>query len=134
MVVDEFGSVAGLVTIEDIVEEVFGEIYDETDADAVGEDLVRPTGEATWEADARVSVRDLEEALDVDIFPDDEAYSTVAGYILAEAGSIPSHGWQVELEGHRFTVIDADAKSVSRVQIERLATADAEAPPTAAVG
>lgn len=132
VVVDEFGSVAGIVTIEDIVEEVFGEIYDETDADEIGEDLVRPMGQHVWEADARVSVRDLEEALNIDIFPDDEAYSTVAGYILAEAGSIPECGWQATLEGHRFTVIDADVKSVIRVQIERLTMTEDQADSNAA--
>ena len=138
MVVDEFGSIAGLVTIEDIVEEVFGEIYDETDAHAVGEDLVRSTGDDLWEADGRVSVRDVEEALGVDIFPDDEAYSTIAGYVLTEAGKIPEKGWTVILQGYRFRVVEADMKSVTRVEIQHIpatATEDESTPePAAATG
>ncbi len=121
IVVDEFGGTAGLVTVEDIVEEVFGEIYDEHDRAKVGEDLVRSTGDGSWEVEAKVSIIDLEEALDLDIFPDDEEYSTVGGFILSEVGRIPEPGAEVALGGYRFRVLEADTKRVIRVSVQRLA-------------
>jgi putative hemolysin len=122
VVVDEFGGTAGLVTIEDAMEEVFGEIYDEYDRGGVGEDLVRKIADGLWEVEAKISIIDLESALDTDIFPDDDLYSTVGGFILAEAGRIPEVGTTVALGSFRFTVLDADSKRVIRLRIEKVAS------------
>ncbi len=118
VVVDEFGSTAGIVTMENIVEEVFGEIYDESDVTAEGEDLVRQVGETAWEVDATVSIRDLENAIDVE-FPEDDTYSTVAGFVLAQVGHIPEAGSEFTWDGLDFKVLEADTKRVIRVRIDR---------------
>ena len=121
MVVDEFGGTAGMVTVEDILEELVGEIYDEydDDDDMEGEDLVRALSEDSWEVEARVTIRDVEEATGVE-FPEDESYSTVAGLVLSQVGAIPDPGSEVLIDGVRLTVVDADAKRVISVRIDRL--------------
>lgn len=117
IVVDEFGGTAGLVTVEDILEELVGEIYDEYDATRDGEDLARPLSDTSWEVEGRISMRDLEEATGLE-FAEDESFSTVAGLVLNEVGSIPETGARVVVEGVTFTVLEADAKRVIRVQID----------------
>jgi CBS domain containing-hemolysin-like protein len=121
IVVDEFGGTAGLITVEDIVEEVFGEIYDEYDDSDEGEDLVRAIGQDSWVVDGKVPIRDLEDAIEIE-FPEDDGYSTVAGFILNEVGLIPKVGREVRWNGLLFTVLVADSKRVIRVRIDRSET------------
>jgi len=118
IVVDEHGGTAGIITIEDIVEEVFGEIYDEYDEAEEGEDLIVAMGENSWELEARIPIRDLEEAIDVE-FPEDDTYSTVAGFILKEVGGIPEIGEEIPMNNLILTVMDADEKQILRVGIRR---------------
>ena len=118
IVVDEFGGTAGLVTLEDIVEEVFGEIYDEYDSRAVGEDLVQAVGAQSWNVNGEVSIRDLEEAIGVE-FPEDDRYSTVAGFILTEVGGIPAEGQEVGFQDLTFTVTQASSRQIVRVRVDR---------------
>ncbi|HIA02455.1 MAG TPA: HlyC/CorC family transporter [Myxococcales bacterium] len=118
VVVDEHGGTAGIVTIEDIIEEVFGEIYDEYDEGDEGEDLVIEVGADTWEADAGISIRDLEDVISVE-FPDDDSYSTIAGFILKKAGGIPDVGQSITWELLTITVLEADEKHIIRIQITR---------------
>ncbi len=125
IVVDEFGGTAGLITVEDIVEEVFGEIYDEYDDSDEGEDLVRTIGHNSWVVDGKVPIRDLEDAIEVE-FPEDDSYSTVAGFILNEVGRIPKVGREVSWENLMFTVLAADAKRIIRVRIDRHQVAELE--------
>ena len=121
VVYDEHGGVAGIVTVEDIIEEVFGEIYDEhDDAGAVeGEDLVRQVGELSWDMDAKVQIRDLEDAVDVEV-EGDESYSTVAGLILAEVGGLPDPGVTVTKDGLIYTVLECDDTRIVRVRVDRI--------------
>jgi putative hemolysin len=123
IVVDEHGGTAGLVTVEDIIEEVFGEIYDEHDDQEAseGEDLVLSLSETSWEVEAKVSIRDLEDALQMDI-ADEETYSTLAGFILAEVGSIPEANSIVHKNELNFTVLEADSRRVIRVRIDHVPT------------
>lgn len=116
IVVDEFGGTMGLVTLEDILEEIVGEIQDEFDTDDKP-DLVQ-TEEGFWLADAYVTVRELEEVLDIE-FPDDGDYETLGGFLTACYGHVPEVGHTTEYEGFLFTVLEANEKSVQRAEIKR---------------
>ncbi|MEM9021752.1 MAG: hemolysin family protein, partial [Planctomycetota bacterium] len=118
IVLDEYGGTAGLITIEDILEEIVGDIrdeYDEREEDAVIADL--DSGEV--EIDARVEVDDMGDHLEID-FDEDRDYDTVGGFVFAELGHIPEVGEAFEFEGYRFTVTQAERTKVLKVRAERL--------------
>jgi CBS domain containing-hemolysin-like protein len=124
MVVDEFGSILGLATLEDILEQMVGEIHDEFDV--VERPLVLPDGSMIF--DAAMKVRDLEAQYSIAL-PDDTAYETVGGFVLNRLGFIPRGGESFEAEGYRFTVMEMDRRRVSRVKIKALHAAEASLPP-----
>jgi CBS domain containing-hemolysin-like protein len=126
VVVDEFGSILGLVTIEDILEQVVGEIYDEFDV--VERPLTLADGAVIF--DAALNVRDLEAQYNINL-PEDPAYATVGGFVLDQLGFIPRGGENFEFGNLRFTVVEMDGKRVARVKIDRL-PAGAEASGAAA--
>ncbi len=115
MVVDEFGSILGLATLEDILEQMVGEIHDEFDV--VERPLVLPDGGMIF--DAAMKVRDLETQYSIAL-PDDSSYETVGGFVLNRLGFIPRGGESFEADGYRFTVMDMDRRRVSRVKIKPL--------------
>ncbi|MGH9573373.1 MAG: hemolysin family protein [Candidatus Acidiferrales bacterium] len=115
MVVDEFGSILGLVTLEDILEQMVGEIHDEFDVEE--RPLMLPDGGLVF--DAAINVRDLEAQYNIAL-PDDPAYETVGGYVLSRLGIIPRGGESFEDTGYRFTVMEMDRRRISRVKIQRL--------------
>jgi magnesium and cobalt exporter, CNNM family len=115
MIVDEFGSILGLATLEDILEQMIGEIHDEFDV--VERPLTLPDGSMIF--DAAINVRDLETQYNI-VLPEDASYSTVAGFALARLGFIPRGGESFEAGGYRFTVMEMDRRRVSRVKIKRL--------------
>lgn len=115
MVVDEFGSILGLVTLEDILEQMVGEIHDEFDVEE--RPIVLPDGGLIF--DAGINVRDLQAQYNIAL-PDDPAYETVGGYVLSRLGVIPRGGESFEDEGYRFTVMEMDRRRVSRVKVQRL--------------
>ena len=115
MVVDEFGSILGLVTLEDILEQMVGEINDEFDV--VERPLELPDGGIVF--DAALKVRELEGRYNVTL-PEDASYQTIGGYVLNRLGFIPRGGESFEDEGYRFTVMEMDKRRVSRVKIKRL--------------
>ena len=113
VVVDEFGGTAGLVTIEDIIEELVGEIADEFDQ---AEELVTAV-DGGYLVDARLPVDDLGELFDVE-FPDEE-WDTVGGLVLALAGRVPKEGEQFEHDGVLFTADRVQGRRVARVLCKR---------------
>ncbi len=128
MIVDEFGSILGLATLEDILEQMIGEIHDEFDV--VERPLTLPDGSMIF--DGATNVRDLEVQHNI-VVPEDPSYSTIAGFVLARLGVIPRGGESFDEGGYRYTVMDMDRRRVSRVKIKRLQPA-AEIPPGAAPG
>src|SRR6202047_4873800 len=114
LVVDEFGSILGLVTLEDILEQVVGEIYDEFDV--VERPLTLADGAVIF--DAALNVRDLDTQYNIAL-PEDPAYATVGGFVLDQLGFIPRGGESFEYGNFRFTVVEMDGKRVARVKIQR---------------
>src|SRR5215469_18730091 len=120
MVVDEFGSILGLATLEDIIEQMVGEIHDEFDV--VEGPHVLPGGELIF--DGAIKIRDLETQYEIRL-PEDSAYETLGGFILNRLGLIPRGGETFEDEGYRFTVMEMDRRRVARVKITPLVAARA---------
>jgi CBS domain containing-hemolysin-like protein len=116
VVVDEFGGTAGIVTLEDVLEEIVGEIRDEYDA--APDPTVREEGPGVFVADGRVPLGDLAAALGVSF--DGEDAVTAGGLVVAHLGHVPEKGDTVELGGYRVTVEQVTRRAVARVRCERL--------------
>ncbi|HXI86740.1 MAG TPA: HlyC/CorC family transporter [Parvularculaceae bacterium] len=112
LVVDEYGAIMGLVTLEDILEEIVGEIEDEHDAPLQG---VRPQTDGSVNVDGTVSIRDLNRALDWSL-PDEEAV-TVAGLVIHEAQSIPDVGQTFSFHGMRFRILRRRRNQITAINI-----------------
>jgi CBS domain containing-hemolysin-like protein len=121
LVVDEFGSILGLVTLEDIMEQVVGEIHDEFDV--VERPLTLADGAVIF--DAALNVRDLDAQYNITL-PEDPAYATVGGFVLDQLGFIPRGGESFEYGQFRFTVVEMDGRRVARVKIQRVRPAPDE--------
>jgi CBS domain containing-hemolysin-like protein len=124
MVIDEYGGVDGLVTLEDLLEAVVGEIDDEHDEQAAAQILPRPGG--VYEADARAPLEALESMLGVVLSPDEEEeeIDTVGGLVAALAGRVPQRGEViVHPAGFEFEVVDADPRRIRRVRARPVQTA-----------
>ena len=126
MVVDEFGSILGLVTIEDIIEQMVGEIHDEFDV--VERPL--PLADGAMIFDGAANVRDLDAQYNITL-PEDPAYATVGGFVLDQLGFIPKGGESFDYGNYHFTVIEMDGKRVARVKIQRVRQPKEENPSNA---
>ncbi|MDE5978923.1 MAG: hemolysin family protein [Muribaculaceae bacterium] len=113
VIVDEFGGTAGMVTLEDLMEEICGDIQDEHDSTDIVERQLAPD---VWEFSGRVEIEHLNETYHFDI-PESDDYQTLAGYILCETGQIPAQGDVVELGGLRLEIT---RKSASRLELIKL--------------
>ena len=127
VVVDEFGSILGLVTMEDILEQMVGEIHDEFDV--IERPLTLADGAVIF--DAGLNVRDLDAQYNISL-PDDPAYATVGGFVLDQLGFIPRGGESFDYRDFRFTVVEMDGRRVARVKIQRVPSPANEAKGVAA--
>jgi putative hemolysin len=122
IVVDEYGGTAGLVTIEDLLEEIVGEIRDEYDVEA---EPVQDEGNGVFVFSGKVDIDELSERLDLDI--PREGFGTVGGYVLSHLGRVPAVGEVVQLDGLRVEVLEAERRRIGRVRVQRVAAAPARA-------
>ena len=127
IVVDEFGSTVGLVTVEDAIEQLIGEIEDEYDvADAAPPFL--PSSSETLLLDGSTSLRDLETQMRWSL-PKDGGAETLAGFLLSRLGHIPHPGERVDYSGHRFTISEMQSRRISKVRVEQAPASPASSEP-----
>ncbi len=115
LVVDEFGTFVGLVTIEDVLEQIVGEIQDEYDTE---EEAIRKVGEHVLVVDAALSLRELADDFDI-VLPRGAGFETLAGFVLDRLGTIPKGGESFIYDGRVYTVVDMDGLRVAKVKIEK---------------
>lgn len=116
VVVDEWGGTEGIVSIEDILEELVGEIADEYDTDE--EAFFAPLASGGWIVDARMSIKDIEQELGITIPPSPE-YDTLGGYIFHKAGAIPNEGYKIHHASFDLEVLSSSERSVDKVKISK---------------
>jgi magnesium and cobalt transporter len=115
VVLDEYGGTAGLVSIEDVLEELVGDISDEHEPHEPS--LIKRLSNTLFEADARVRLEELNLVLGLNL-PEDAGYETLGGLISNTLGRIPQAGSQFDQPGLHFTILDAEPQKVNRVRIE----------------
>jgi len=121
IVVDEYGGTSGMVTVEDLLEEIVGEIEDEHDEAAPVNERLEDGG---WRLDGRVPVESLDELFDVEL--EEEAYETIGGLIFGTLGYVPQPGESLEVGGLRFQIESIDQRRISSVAVHRVASSDDE--------
>ena len=118
IVVDEYGGVCGLITIEDVLEQIVGDIEDEYDFDE-SEDNILSEENGGWRVKTQTEIADFNEAFGT-TFSDDE-YDTLGGLLIARFGRLPKRGESLSMQGLRFQVLRADSRRLHVVQVQRLA-------------
>jgi CBS domain containing-hemolysin-like protein len=114
IVVDEYGGVAGLATLEDLIEELVGEIVDEFD---VEDPQLEPLPNGDWRVNARMPLDEVNELLRLDLPEGD--WDTIGGLVLNVLGHVPTEGEAVEIDGHRLRAERVDGRRIGRVRITR---------------
>ena len=114
--VDEFGSISGLVTVEDVLEQIVGELEDEFD---VAQRPVVALASGAVVLDGGFNLRDLESQYDIEL-PREEGFETLAGFVMDQLGKIPKTGEHFEFDGRRYTVLQMEAHRIVRVKIESI--------------
>ena len=125
MVLDEYGAVAGLITLEDLLEEIVGEIRDEYDEEE--KDDIRKVNEHEYTVDGTTKLEDIDKLLDLHL--ESEDYDSIAGHMIHELGHIPTEGEYIDINGIRFTVMKMDKHRVADIDI-RLPEAETEQSPS----
>ena len=124
IVVDEYGGTAGLVTVEDVVEELVGEIRDEYDSEA--EPIVQESDQ-TFVFSGKVAIDELSERLGLDIRDGD--FETVGGYVLARVGRVPAPTERFAFDGLEIEILEAERRRIHKVRIHRVETPESETEP-----
>ena len=127
MVVDEFGSILGLVTLKDVLEQMVGAIHDEFDV-VQAPQIVGTGSDMAMIFDGAIGLRDLETQYEIHL-PDDPAYATLGGFVLARLGFIPRGGESFDFAGYRFTVLKMERHRVARIKLQRLVPAGSRGVP-----
>ncbi|MGE5680425.1 MAG: transporter associated domain-containing protein, partial [Bacillota bacterium] len=122
IVVDEYGGTAGLVTLEDILEEIVGEIRDEYDQEEENE--ITKVGEQTYVVLGKTSIDEINDSLELNLYSENDDYDTIGGFILNHAGTIPNQGYSFVYKSHKFTVKEIINRRVKKVMIEPLSPID----------
>lgn len=125
IVVDEYGGTAGLVTIEDLLEEIVGEIQDEYDSE---EPQIQQLGPETFIFNARLDLDEVSELLGVDLAEAFESVDTLGGFIYSQLGRVPEQGETVVYDGWRFTVLAVDSRRIEQVRAEPLSQRPSSGP------
>lgn len=125
VVVDEYGGTSGIVSLEDLLEELVGDILDEHDDEEEADFEKLEDGRYT--AEGKASIYELGEAIGID-FPEDDRYETLGGFLIAVSGKMPRLGERIEHGGWVFVVQEADEKRLSRIVVERLTDHPDDAP------
>jgi CBS domain containing-hemolysin-like protein len=115
MVVDEHGGISGLITIEDVLEEIVGDIYDETDKD---EELIRIIDNNKCFVKGETEIEDVNRVLELNL-SEEEDYETISGYILSQLRHIPEVGEELSVNGTVIRVTQADQQRIIEVEIEK---------------
>jgi putative hemolysin len=115
MVVNEFGTIVGLLTVEDVLEQIVGEIADEYDVKSAP----RPAEGDELELEGATKIRDLESQYGIEL-PANGGFETLAGFLLMRLGKIPAAGQSVEQEGRRYTVLEMDRNRIAKVRVEKV--------------
>jgi CBS domain containing-hemolysin-like protein len=118
IVVDEYGGTAGLITLEDIIEEILGEIRDEYDKE---ENPITKVGDNNYIILGKLSINELNDLLNT-TFSENSNYETVAGMILNHTGQIPKEGYSFQIDEYMFIVKEIQNKRIKKVQIEKIKT------------
>jgi putative hemolysin len=117
VVVDEFGGTSGVITLEDIIEEIIGEIWDEHDPE---ENSIKTISPEKISVLGKVSVAEVNELIGREIIPASDDYDTIAGLIINRAGNIPKEGYSFNLNNYKLTVKEVLKKRIKRIEIDKV--------------